>query len=93
MTYGSDLTIRHYENLPELIMYDFDDDVQEVQSRLILDEHWDEIDADFRLRILAVDRVVYDEYRDYFDYDIWKEFIAVIRRRLAEAGMLGDPDE
>lgn len=76
----------------ELILkyFDTDDttDEQEMLSRLLMDKEWDTISQPLKQRILAVDKAVLDKYAEWFNYNVFNDYIACIKARLKSEAIL-----
>lgn len=71
-----------YELILKYFETDDSTDEQEMFSRLIMDKEWDTIPEPFKQRILAVDRVVLEKYADWFNYNVFNDYIACIKARV-----------
>ena len=83
---GADMAITDYDvKCYELILkyFETDDSCDELEmfSRLRFEEEWAAIPEPLKQRILAVDKLVLDKYVDYFDYNVFNEYIKAIRSR------------
>jgi len=98
--------VKQYEYILDYFETDDTTDEQEMFSRLGMDEEWDSISEPFKQRILAVDRAVLDKYADWFNYNVFNEYIACIKARVkaeissqpspvipAKAGIQSNPEQ
>ena len=76
-----EIDVRQYEYILDYFANDDSTDEQEMFSRLIMDKEWDSIPEPFKQRILAVDRIVLEKYADWFDYNVFNDYIKCIKRR------------
>jgi hypothetical protein len=72
-----------YELILKYFETDDSTDEQEMFSRLSMDKEWDSIPEPFQQRILAVDKIVLEKYADWFNYNVFNDYIACIKARLA----------
>jgi hypothetical protein len=77
-----------YELILSYFKTDDSTDEQEMFSRLRFDKEWDSIPESFKQRILAVDKVVLEKYADWFNYNVFNDYIACIKARLKTEGIL-----
>jgi hypothetical protein len=71
-----------YERIIRYFERDDDADELEIVSRLSMEDDWETATPELKERILAVDRIVLERFADWFEYDLFKRYIATIRRRL-----------
>ncbi|MDD3536180.1 MAG: hypothetical protein PHC50_08560 [Candidatus Cloacimonetes bacterium] len=74
--------VKQYEYIIDYLKDDDSTDIQEIYNREGMEEEWDSIPEPLKQRILAVDKIVLERYADYFDYQIFKDYIKMIRARL-----------
>ncbi|HPV15098.1 MAG TPA: hypothetical protein PL126_05560 [Candidatus Cloacimonadota bacterium] len=74
--------VKDYEDIIEYFETDDDADELEIVSRLSMEDDWETATPELKERILAVDRIVLERYADWFEYDLFKRYIATIKRRL-----------
>ncbi|MFA7542795.1 MAG: hypothetical protein WCY84_00335 [Candidatus Cloacimonadaceae bacterium] len=77
-----EIDARQYEYIIDYLETDDSTDIQEIYSRQRFEKEWDSIPEPLKQRILAVDKIVLERYADYFDYQIFKDYIKMIRNRL-----------
>ena len=73
--------VKCYELLPKYFDMDDTTDEQELFNRLGMEKEWDTIPEDLKQRILAVDNIVLERYADWFDYNVFNEYIKCIKNR------------
>jgi hypothetical protein len=76
-----DYDVKCYEYIIDYFEHDDSTDEQEMFSRLRFEQEWDSIPEPFKQRILAVDRVVLEKYADWFNYNVFNDYIKCIKRR------------
>ena len=74
--------VEDYEDIIDYFETDSDLDELEIVSRLSMEDDWDTATPELKQRILAVDSLVLERYADWFEYDLFKRYIATIKRRL-----------
>ncbi|MDD3535942.1 MAG: hypothetical protein PHC50_07350 [Candidatus Cloacimonetes bacterium] len=74
--------VKNYEYIIDYLETDDSTDIQEIYSRQRFEEEWDSIPEPLKQRILAVDKIVLERYADWFDYQLFKDYIKMIRNRL-----------
>lgn len=74
--------VEDYEDIIDYFETDSDLDELEIVSRLSMEDDWDTATPELKQRILAVDNLVLERYADWFEYDLFKRYIATIKRRL-----------
>lgn len=74
--------VKDYEDIIEYFETDDDADELEIVSRLSMEDDWETATPELKERILAVDRIVLERFADWFEYDLFKRYIATIKRRL-----------
>lgn len=77
----TDIDVRQYEYIIDYFEDDDSTDELEMFNRLGMEEEWDSIPEDLKQRILAVDKIVLERYADWFDYNVFNEYIKTIRHR------------
>jgi SPP1 gp7 family putative phage head morphogenesis protein len=77
-----EIDVRQYEYILDYFANDDSCDELEMFSRLRFEQEWDSIPEPFKQRILAVDRIVLEKYADWFNYNVFNEYIACIKARL-----------
>lgn len=82
----TDYDVRCYEYILDYFENDDSTDEQEMFSRLRFDQIWDSIPEPFQQRILAVDRAVLEKYADWFNYNVFNDYIACIKARVEASG-------
>ena len=80
--------VKCYEYILDYLETDDSTDEIEILSRIIIDKEWDSISPDLKNRILAVDKIVLEKYADYFSYDLWKVYLALIKARVDSEGLM-----
>lgn len=73
--------VKKYEYIIDYLETDDSTDIQEIYNREGMEKEWETIPEHLKKRILAVDAIVLDHYADYFDYQIFKDYIKMIRNR------------
>ena len=71
-----------YERIIEYFETDSDLDEVEIVSRLSMDKEWNTATPELKQRILAVDKIVLERFADWFEYPLFKRYIACINARL-----------
>lgn len=74
--------VKCYELLPKYFDMDDTTDEQELFNRLGMEKEWDSIPETLKQRILAVDKIVLENYADWFNYNVFNDYIRTIRKRL-----------
>ncbi len=77
-----EVEVKQYEYILDYFENDDSTDEQEMFSRIIMDKEWDSISEPLKQRILAVDKVVLEKYADWFNYNVFNEYIACIKARV-----------
>lgn len=78
----TDYDVRCYEYILDYFANDDSTDEQEMFSRLGFEKIWDSIPESFQQRILAVDKIVLEKYADWFNYNVFNDYIACIKARV-----------
>ena len=78
----TDYEVKNYEYIIDYLETDDSTDIQEIYSRQTFEKEWDGIPDHLKKRILAVDKIVLERYADWFDYQLFKDYIKMIRHRL-----------
>ncbi|NLO43430.1 MAG: hypothetical protein GX106_00505 [Candidatus Cloacimonetes bacterium] len=73
--------VKNYEYIIDYLETDDSTDIQEIYSRQTFEKEWDTIPEHLKKRILAVDAIVLEHHADDFDYQIFKDYIKMIRNR------------
>ncbi len=73
--------VKCYELLPKYFDMDDTTDEQELFNRLAMEKEWDTIPEALKQRILAVDKIVLERYADWFDYNVFNDYIKCIKQR------------
>lgn len=76
-----ELDVQHYEDIIDYFEWDDDTDIQEIYSRQRFEEEWETIPEELKQRILAVDNLVLERYHDWFDYNVFIDYIKMIKNR------------
>ncbi len=76
-----ELDVQHYEDIIDYFEWDDDTDIQEIYSRQRFEEEWETIPEELKQRILAVDNLVLERYQDWFDYNVFIDYIKMIKNR------------
>lgn len=84
----TDYDVKCYEYIIDYFENDDSTDEQEMFSRLRFDKEWDTISQPLKQRILDVDKAVLDKYADWFNYNVFNDYIACIKARLKSEGIL-----
>ncbi|MDD3102864.1 MAG: hypothetical protein RBR69_09970 [Candidatus Cloacimonadaceae bacterium] len=79
--------IRCYELIAKYFEYNDPLQVQEMRSRLGLEEEWESLPEEFQQRILAVDQDVQARYSRWYEYGIFNQYMATIQARMRKAGL------
>ena len=79
-----EIEVRQYEYILDYFENDDSTDEQEMFSRLLMDKEWDTIPEPLKQRILAVDKLVLEKYADWFNYNVFNQYIACIKARLEQ---------
>jgi hypothetical protein len=74
--------VKDYEDIIDYFEWQDGSDELEIVARLRFEREWNTIAPELKERILAVDRIVLERYADWFEYDLFKRYIATIKRRL-----------
>jgi hypothetical protein len=70
-----------YEYIIDYFEDDDTTDKKEMFSCLDFEKEWDSIPEDLKQRILAIVKIVLERYADWFDYNVFNEYIKCIRHR------------
>ena len=81
-TMVTDYEVKNYEYIIDYFDTDDSTDELEILVRMRFEKEWDGIPPHLQKRILAVDKIVLERYADYFDYQLFKDYIKLIRNRL-----------
>ncbi|MFW5627911.1 MAG: hypothetical protein ACOCG6_01600 [Candidatus Cloacimonadaceae bacterium] len=73
--------VKQYEYIIDYFETDDSTDIQEIYNRESMEKYWDTIPDHLKKRILAVDTIVLERYADWFEYQIFKDYIKMIRNR------------
>lgn len=73
--------VKCYELLPKYFDMDDTTDEQELFNRLAMEQDWDSIPEALKQRILAVDKIVLERYADWFNYNVFNDYIKCIKHR------------
>lgn len=73
--------VKKYEYIIDYLETDDSTDIQEIYNREGMEKEWDTIPEHLKKRILAVDAIVLEHHADDFDYQIFKDYIKMIRNR------------
>ena len=74
--------VKQYEDILDYLSVQDDAHGFEVVSRLQIEEEWEDLPANYKQRILEVDKIVLEKYADLFSYPLWQEYIAKIGARI-----------
>ncbi|HHV37847.1 MAG TPA: hypothetical protein GXX77_08475 [Candidatus Cloacimonetes bacterium] len=77
----TDYEVKKYEYIIDYFETDDSTDIQEIYNREGMEKEWDTIPEHLKKRILAVDAIVLEHHADDFDYQIFKDYIKLIRNR------------
>jgi len=72
--------VRCYEYLLGYLEENDPADEQEIISRLAMEKEWNSIPDELKKRILSVDKVILYNYASKFNYSLYKQFIAVLKK-------------
>jgi len=78
----TDYDVKCYEYIIDYFETDDSCDELEMFSRLSFEKEWDSIPEPLKQRILAVDKIVLEKYADWFNYNVFNDYIACIKARL-----------
>ncbi len=77
----TDYEVKNYEYIIDYLETDDSTDIQEIYSRQTFEKEWDTIPKHLKKRILDVDAIVLERYADWFEYQLFKDYIKLIRNR------------
>lgn len=80
-TMTDEYDVKCYELLPKYFDMDDTTDEQELFNRLAMEQDWDSIPEALKQRILAVDKIVLERYADWFNYNVFNDYIKCIKHR------------
>lgn len=80
-TMTDEYDVKCYELLPKYFDTNDTTDEQELFNRLAMERDWDSLPEALKQRILAVDKIVLERYADWFDYNVFNDYLKCIRHR------------
>jgi hypothetical protein len=80
-TMTDEYDVKCYELLPKYFDMDDTTDEQELFNRLAMERDWDSLPEALKQRILAVDKIVLERYADWFNYNVFNDYIKCIKHR------------